>query len=100
MEGRRAGVPAIGSAQDSRDAPGVFPSEVEFVPKKAGEVSEEEEDDGYLLYLEYDSRVHRSSLVILDAADIEGKELARVKMPYHVPHTFHGTFKRAGEGAR
>ena len=80
--------------------PGVFPSEVEFVPKKAGEVSEEEEDDGYLLYLEYDSRVHRSSLVILDAADIEGKELARVKMPYHVPHTFHGTFKRAGEGAR
>lgn len=80
--------------------PGVFPSEVEFVPKKAGEVSEEEEDDGYLLYLEYDSRVHRSSLVILDAADIEGKELARVKMPYHVPHTFHGTFTRAGEGAR
>ena len=27
--------------------------------------------------LEYDSRVHRSSLVILDAADIEGEELAR-----------------------
>ena len=81
--------------------PGVFQSEVEFVPKsKGGAVSLENEDDGYLLYLEYDSSAHRSALVVLDAKDIEGKEIARVKMPYHVPHSFHGTFERAGEGAR
>lgn len=91
--------------------PGVFPSEVEFIPRKgqqgfagagagAGyEVSEAEEDDGYLVYLEYDAARHRSSLVVLDAKDVTGAPLAVCRLPFHVPHTFHGTFKRKGDAA-
>ena len=79
-------------------SPGVFPSEVEFIPRKKGggggyEVSEEDEDDGYLLYLEYDAARHSSSLVILDARDVAGAPLAVCRLPFHVPHTFHGTYK-------
>lgn len=86
--------------------PGVFPSEVEFIPRKRAregadgktyEVSEEDEDDGFLLYLEYNAAQHKSSLVILDAKDMTGAPLAVVRLPYHVPHTFHGTYKSAGD---
>lgn len=83
--------------------PGVFPSEVEFIPRKrpggggsgarAHEVSEEDEDDGFLLYLEYHAAQHTSSLVILDAKDVAGAPLAVCHLPYHVPHSFHGTYK-------
>ena len=74
--------------------PGVFPSEVEFVPKrKSG--GDEKEDSGYLLYLEYDSSEHKSAVVVLDAQDVAGPELCRVKLPYHVPYSFHGTYKHA-----
>ena len=69
--------------------PGVFPSEVEFVPKKKAD----DEDAGYLLYLEYDCAAHASSVVVLDARDIAGAELARIHLPFHVPYTFHGTFE-------
>ena len=69
----------------------------------SGDVRESEEDRGYLIYLEYHAARHRSDVVVLDAADVAGKELARVELPFHVPHTFHGTFRdeRAarGEGA-
>ena len=75
--------------------PGVFPSEVEFVPRRdaRGDVRESEEDRGYLIYLEYHAARHQSDVVVLDAADVAGKELARIKLPFHVPHTFHGTFR-------
>ena len=52
-----------------------------------------EEDRGYLIYLEYHAARHQSDVVVLDAADVAGKELARIKLPFHVPHTFHGTFR-------
>ena len=72
--------------------PGVFPSEVEFVPKK-NKKKADDEDAGYLLYLEYDCAAHASSVVVLDARDIAGAELARIHLPFHVPYTFHGTFE-------
>lgn len=75
--------------------PGVFPSEVEFVPRanKDAEKDAADEDAGYLLYLEYDSGSHASSVVVLDAQDITGPELARIHLPFHVPYTFHGAFE-------
>ena len=84
-----------GTHQTRIMAPGVFPSEVEFVPRRdaSGDVRESEEDRGYLIYLEYHAARHRSDVVVLDAADVAGKELARVELPFHVPHTFHGTFR-------
>ena len=76
---------------------GVFPSEVEFVPRKKRDSGasecEDEEDAGYLLYLEYDAAAHASSVVVLDAQDIAGDELARIRLPFHVPYTFHGAFQ-------
>ena len=72
--------------------PGVFPSEVEFVPKK-NKKKADDEDAGYLLYLEYDCAAHASSVVVLDARDIAGAELARIHLPFHIPYTFHGTFE-------
>jgi len=36
------------------------------------EVSQEEEEDGYLLYLEYNAATHLTSVVILDAKDVSG----------------------------
>ena len=53
----------------------------------------DDEDAGYLLYLEYDCAAHASSVVVLDARDIAGAELARIHLPFHVPYTFHGTFE-------
>jgi all-trans-8'-apo-beta-carotenal 15,15'-oxygenase len=47
------------------------------------------------LYLEYHAAEHRSSLVILDAKEIAGEPVAVVSLPYHVPLTFHGTYKSA-----
>ena len=70
--------------------PGTFPSEVEFVPRGDGSG---DEDDGYLLYVEYDANAHKSSVVILDAKDVEGDVVARIRLPFHVPHTFHGTYR-------
>jgi carotenoid cleavage dioxygenase-like enzyme len=76
---------------------GVFPSEVEFVPRANKDAEKDavsdDEDAGYLLYLEYDSGSHLSSVVVLDAQDITGPELARIHLPFHVPYTFHGAFE-------
>ena len=75
--------------------PGVFPSEVAFVPKrrKDEEKAEKREEEGYLVYLEYDASRHASDVVVLDAGDVAGAEIARVALPFHVPHTFHGEFE-------
>ena len=74
--------------------PGVFPSEVAFVPKRRkDEKAEKREEEGYLVYLEYDASRHASDVVVLDAGDVAGAEIARVALPFHVPHTFHGEFE-------
>jgi len=73
-------------------APFTHPAEVEFVAKP-GAVDPEE---GYLVYLEYDAARHRSTVVVLDAMDIEGAALCTLPLPHHVPYTFHGcVFQRA-----
>jgi len=51
-----------------------------------------EEDDGVLLSVVFDSRSGRSSMLVLDAADLS--ELARAEAPHHVPYGFHGQFVR------
>ncbi|HEX6310475.1 MAG TPA: carotenoid oxygenase family protein [Acidimicrobiia bacterium] len=48
------------------------------------------EDEGWLLSLVYDARRDASDLVILDAADFTGPEVARVHLPQRVPYGFHG----------
>ena len=52
------------------------------------------EDDGWIMTLVYDATTDRSDLVILDAYDIAGPEVARVALPTRVPHGFHGNWVR------
>jgi carotenoid cleavage oxygenase len=60
--------------------------EAVFVP----ESPDAGEDEGWLLSLVYDAGRDRSDLVILDAADFGGPEVARVQLPQRVPYGFHG----------
>jgi len=62
-----------------------FPSEVEFVSKSSGDP-----EDGYLVYLEYNSNTHTSDVIVLDAKDFLGEPLCTLQLPHHVPYTFHG----------
>jgi carotenoid cleavage dioxygenase len=48
------------------------------------------EDEGWLLSLVYDAARDASDLVVLDAADFTGPEVARVHLPQRVPYGFHG----------
>ncbi len=50
------------------------------------------EDDGWLLSVEYRADSHTSQLVILDAADLERGPVATAGLTHHVPQGFHGNF--------
>ncbi|MGB0878787.1 MAG: carotenoid oxygenase family protein [Mycobacterium sp.] len=51
-----------------------------------------EEDEGWLLSVEYQADHHRSRLVILDAKDLEGGPMATAQLTHHIPQGFHGNF--------
>jgi len=48
------------------------------------------EDDGWLLAYVYDSEAHASELVVLDARALSAGPRWRVRLPGHVPPSFHG----------
>jgi len=50
------------------------------------------EDDGWLMMYVYDPGRNGSDLVILDATDITGEEVARIELPQRVPNGFHGNW--------
>ena len=85
-----------GRVQTRRCKVGRFSTEMEFVPR---DDSGGDEDDGWLLFLEYDAAAHRSVLVVLDAADFDAASpVAEVRLPFHFPYAFHGTFVPGAEG--
>ena len=59
-----------------------------FVPRPGAT----EEDDGWLLAVEYHADSHTSRLVILDARDPSRGPLATAGLTHHVPQGFHGSF--------
>jgi all-trans-8'-apo-beta-carotenal 15,15'-oxygenase len=69
-------------------APRGFASEPIFVPRP----NSEEEDDGWVLALVYDSAHHRSDVVILDAKDFNKGPVARLHLKHHIPYGLHGNF--------
>lgn len=77
-----------GASEEWSAAPYGFPSEAVFVPKAGSSA----EDAGWLLSMVYDGEQHRSSLVILDAADLARGPVARLHLKQHIPHSFHGYF--------
>jgi carotenoid cleavage dioxygenase-like enzyme len=63
---------------------GMYPGEPVFVAEPGAEA----EDAGVVLSVVLDSERETSFLLVLDAADLS--EIARAKVPHHIPFHFHG----------
>jgi carotenoid cleavage dioxygenase len=72
---------------------GRWGSEAPFAPRPGGEG----EDDGYLVSYVYDEREGRSEVEVLDAADVSGGPICRVRLPVRVPIGFHATWVPADQ---
>jgi carotenoid cleavage dioxygenase-like enzyme len=68
-----------------------FAGEPVFVPRAADAA----EGDGYLLSLVWHQDSNRSELLIMDATDLAGGPVARVRMPARVPGGFHCSWRPA-----
>lgn len=65
---------------------GLICDELVYTPDTPGAA----EDEGWLLGYAYDRRARQSSLIVLDASDIEAGIVGRVDLGARVPHGFHG----------
>lgn len=72
---------------------GAFPGEPVYVPRPGGDA----EDDGVLLSVVLEPDRGASSLLVLDAEDLE--VVARARVPHHIPFGFHGQFFGATGGS-
>ena len=68
--------------------PGTFPGEPVFVARPGGE-----EGAGGLLSVLLESERRASSLLVLDAGTLD--EVARARVPHHIPFGFHGQHFRS-----
>ncbi len=66
-----------------------------FAPRPGGV----DEDDGWLLSVEYQADTHTSRLVILDARDPSRGPVATAALTHHVPQGFHGNFVPASHAS-
>ncbi len=66
--------------------PGTYPGEPVFVAEPAAD----DEDAGVLLSVVLDAAAGNTFLLVLDAGDLS--ELARARVPHHIPFGFHGQF--------
>jgi carotenoid cleavage dioxygenase len=62
-----------------------------FVPRH----DKADEDDGYVLVLVYDHARNASEFYVLDARDIAGEPVARIRIPNRIPYGFHGNWVAA-----
>lgn len=63
-----------------------YPNEAIFVANPHGK----QEDDGVLLSTVFDAHNKKSFLLVLDGHSM--KEIARARLPHHIPFGFHGNF--------
>jgi carotenoid cleavage dioxygenase-like enzyme len=70
------------------DERGAYPGEPVFVRRPGGDPARE--DDGVLLSVVLDARAKTSYLLVLDARDLQ--EIARARVPQHIPFGFHGVY--------
>lgn len=77
-----------GKSSDHKYGGGRFGGECVFVPKPGGKA----EDGGWLLTFVFDKAAGKSELVVLDAADVAARPVARVHLPTRVPYGFHGVW--------
>lgn len=69
--------------------PGTLVSEPVVVPRPGPPGAPE--DDGYLVYLRFDTATKTTDLVVADAADL--RLLARLRLPHNIPLGFHGLWQ-------
>lgn len=79
-----------GTSEVHHHGPGRGAGEPVFVSREGGTA----EDDGWIIAPVYDATTDRSDIVILDAADLAGPEVARIELPTRIPHGFHGNWVR------
>ena len=66
---------------------GCYPGEPVFVAERGADMAE---DQGAILTVVLDSNTNTSFLLVLDAATFS--EVARVRVPHHIPFGFHGQY--------
>ncbi len=54
-----------------------------------------DEDDGYILVLNYNQARNASAFFVLDARNLTGEPLAEIRIPNRVPYGFHGNWVAA-----
>ena len=59
-----------------------------FVPRSATAA----EDDGWVIVLVYDGDRDASDFYVLEAGNIAGEAVARIKLPHRIPYGFHGNW--------
>ncbi len=69
---------------------GLEPNEAYFAPAGPGE------DDGYIMSYVYNYATDKTALWILDAKDFSKEPVAKIQLPFRVPHGFHGTWVPMG----
>jgi len=62
-----------------------------FVPRHAGA----DEDEGYVVVLNYNEGRNTSAFFVLDARHLTGEPLAEIRIPHRVPYGFHGNWVAA-----
>jgi carotenoid cleavage dioxygenase len=81
-----------GTAQTRSFGHARWGSEASFAPRPDAKA----EDDGYLVSYVYDERGGHSEVLVLDAADVLGDPVCRVKVPARIPLGFHATWVPGG----
>jgi beta,beta-carotene 9',10'-dioxygenase len=69
---------------------GAYPGEPVFVRRPASSGGTRREDDGVLLSVVLDASAKTSYLLVLNAHDLT--EIARARVPHHIPFGFHGLY--------
>lgn len=67
---------------------GEFGGEAVFVAREAGEG----EDDGWLVTFVHNVELDCSYFYVIDARDMEGEPVAKIRLPQRVPWGLHGLF--------
>ncbi|WP_369235056.1 carotenoid oxygenase family protein [Streptomyces sp. R21] len=95
--GAGATTPMAPTTETHEFAAGRTPGEASFVPRADAPSGSGE---GWLLTYVHDATTDRSELVVLDTADLAGKPVATVHLPWRVPYGFHGNWLDGGTPVR
>ena len=71
-----------------------LPLDKEAAEGKRSSLTDEEEDDGWVITQLYNCKTHKSQFIVLDAKHVDQGPVLRAHLKHHTPYGFHGTFSR------